>query len=390
MNGIKMEKIAICYIKASDKKAKKMLAKANDEEEFLICALVYENKNVLEESIAAMATRKIHDRNMLYTIAIQARDMSARIEIAKNSTDKNLLEAICRYDGSTEYIMSNTKDWARERLKELDKKSVDSITDDNTLAAMVLDVEPSNAYQEILYKISSVDCLIYIAANAAQWYVRKKAYSRISYDTIFTSAQKKAYAEAAIKEKSADVEESIYLHIIKDDALLKQVAQKANMKKVRINAICYLDVADDAFLREMLSANKSQDSIGRGNSDFFDAILGKANTPVLLFEFAKDRSLDWKFRLNCFEKLIKKLLESSAPNSSALCDDIVKFFINETRAGAACSDRICGVYRAIPSELHKKYGFSAEQTENEAEDQYGRHTERHLYVTFEGKKYKVY
>jgi len=386
MDEIKMKKLAASYTKASDKKAKKMLSKATDEEEYLVCALLYETKDRSYDpdiNIAAMATRKIKNKDFLYTIATQSRDMNARLEVVKHSTDEDLLKAICAYRGDTEYIMTNTQAWARDRLAELDEEKAENITDDNELAKMVLGADPSPAHEEIMYRISSADCLIHIAAEAVQWYIRSKAYERLSYDFTLSPEQQNALAEAMIKEKSTNVEDRIYPHEINDDTILRRIASNAKLAKVRTAAICAMDAADEVFIKDLLASRNEMNFSGNEYNDFLKAIVAKVETPELMFEFVKDKKLDRSFRLDC----LQKMLEAQAGSSTLdICDEAVKILIDDDRT----NDGICAVCRVVPERFHKKYGFTTRFEEYSSEDQYGRYTSSHMYVHFEGKEYRAY
>ena len=386
MDEKKMKKLAAAYAKANAKKAKKLLSKAASEEEYLICALVYETKaSDNYENIAVMAVRKIKDRDMLFTVATQARDYDTRLEIVKNSSDEDLLKAICAYPIRDNAATTGTQEWAHERLKELNEEKVDNITDENELANMILGLDPAPAYEEIMSKISSADRLIRIAAEAKQWYIRENAYRCLDFiddDCAFTSEQEKALAEAIINEKDTNAECEICLGKIKDDNILGGIASKAKLKEVRVDAINAMKKADEAFLRKLLSSNKGKDFMETKCSynDFLKAVLGKIETPELQFEFVKDKSFDDGFRLNCLTKIFETLTDSSA--ADMLCDEAVKILIDE--------GKVCGVCRAIPDKFHKKYGFTTREEKYDSEDQYGRFTSSHMYVTFEGKEYQAY
>lgn len=383
MDEKKMKRMAARFARLKNEdKAKRVIGRLKTQDELLVFALVCPCEAVAE------AVHRITDKYLLYTIAVQARNMTARIEVVKESNDKELLKAIYAYKDNQEYIMYNTQSWAHSRIHELEEQEVAIIDDEERLIQMILGKEPSPAFDKIIKKITSFDRIIRVIRESPVFYIRNEAFRRIlpnKFDqTLYTGApgQEEALAELMIQEEDTQID-VLYPHYLTDQKLLLRLIHEAKRLDLRVAALYSLEHPDEALLREL--------AVNEGFSKMQDAVIVKTKNPLLLHSFVMDTQLSFDFRKDCLVKMFKEASFECYSELPALRVQGVESLIQTARRpGGYDKEQICSVCRSIPKQFHEKYGFTTEEWSYEDEDGYGRYTSSHLKIMYGGNSYLAY
>lgn len=368
-----------------EEKALKEVARENDQGKLAQIA-----KSAPREKVQAAALEKVKDPRYLADIAKNASSPvhlypQIRVAALDRISDPEVLADVAKYDRhedmrafAVQRLEESPLLWDIARQDESQAVRMEAVTKIND-PAVLAEIAQRDSYDGIrslaVEHLEDQPLLAQIAQNDPDRYVRQRAKEKITDPALL-----------------AEVERA-------HEAALIRIAKTAKDWPEREEAVNYLSYNYEL----LLDVGKNDDHHSVSHAAYSKLI----HAPDLdtRFIIIDNEEIPYNYRCDCLGEVLKAFDKTITPShltlfvgelrkKSVAGELDFKLFeerINVLLAAAGEDERnLCRIAQCLPREMAESYGFSFDANEYESEDQYGRYTSSHLYITYQGKTYTAY